>query len=227
MNTEFNYRTQIEGNTPWESIKHLKSFWNGRKRAEALEEINDLKLQAKKAKLAHLKEVGPVWEAIELESEIMEIESSMADVREAYMINSREILILEKLLAEMYAVAEPTRIEGYDDDMMIEANSENEFATWVCREIQAEIAANGRSSAARLRNAMSSNLAINALKAMRVLPPEFNGLLVGHNDVSYLLSDNKNAGFFIQEDIRLLPTEAEVQQIINATQKAVATQATQ
>jgi len=89
------------------------------------------------------------------------------------------------LLAELYEIAEPTRIEGYDDDDMFEANCENEFATWVIREIQAEIIANGRPSAAKMRNAMSSTLAINGLKALEILPPEF-ALITGHNDIKYL-----------------------------------------
>jgi len=39
FNTEFNYRYQVIGNTPWERIKTLKGFLEGRIRALALEEV--------------------------------------------------------------------------------------------------------------------------------------------------------------------------------------------
>jgi hypothetical protein len=51
LNTEFNYRYQVIGNTPWERIKTLKGFLEGRIRAMALEEVGKLKHQAKLSKL--------------------------------------------------------------------------------------------------------------------------------------------------------------------------------
>jgi len=53
FNTEFNYRYQVIGNTPWERIKTLKGFLEGRIRAQALEEVGKLKYPSKtfKAKL--------------------------------------------------------------------------------------------------------------------------------------------------------------------------------
>ena len=55
LNTEFNYRYQVIGDTPWERIKTLKGFLEGRIRAQALEEVDKLKYQAKLAKLNYLK----------------------------------------------------------------------------------------------------------------------------------------------------------------------------
>ena len=63
FNTEFNYRYQVIGNTPWERIKTLKGFLEGRVRALALEEVGKLKYQAKLAKLNHLKNGGKVLSA--------------------------------------------------------------------------------------------------------------------------------------------------------------------
>ena len=51
LNTEFNYRYQVLGSTPWERIKTLKGFLNGRLRAAALEQVADLKLRGKRAEL--------------------------------------------------------------------------------------------------------------------------------------------------------------------------------
>ena len=60
LNTEFNYRYQVIGDTPWERIKTLKGFLEGRIRALALEEVSKLKHQAKLSKLNYLKMVEKV-----------------------------------------------------------------------------------------------------------------------------------------------------------------------
>ena len=57
FNSEFNYRYQVIGDTPWEKIKTLQGFLEGRIRAAALEEVSLLKKQAKIAKLKHLEKM--------------------------------------------------------------------------------------------------------------------------------------------------------------------------
>jgi hypothetical protein len=47
LNSEFNYRYQVIGSTPWEKLKTLKGFLVGRKRAAALERVSELKYKAK------------------------------------------------------------------------------------------------------------------------------------------------------------------------------------
>jgi hypothetical protein len=47
LNSEFNYRYQVIGNTPWEKLKTLQGFLVGRNRAAVLEEVAALKYQAK------------------------------------------------------------------------------------------------------------------------------------------------------------------------------------
>ena len=68
FNTEFNYRYQVICNTPWERIKTLKGFLEGRVRALAQEEVGKLKYQAQLSKLNHLKNGGKG-----LEHEILEL----------------------------------------------------------------------------------------------------------------------------------------------------------
>ena len=58
FNSEFNYRYQVIGNTPWERIKTLRGFLEGRIRALAGEEIDKLRRQAQLSKLNHLKNGG-------------------------------------------------------------------------------------------------------------------------------------------------------------------------
>jgi len=53
---------------------------------------------------------------------------------------------------------------------MFEANAANEFTVDMGREIQAQMIANGRPSAARIRNAMSNPHTWNALKQIGVIP---------------------------------------------------------
>jgi hypothetical protein len=172
LNTEFNYRYQVIGDTPWERIKTLKGFLEGRIRAEALEEVNKLKHQAKLSKLNYLKNGGEglEHEILELKAEIIEHESHQGSLKEAFELTQDEIKILKKLIKELYVIAEPTRIKGYTDEEMFEANAANEFTVNMGREIQSEMIANGRPSAARIRNAMSNPHTWNALKQVGLIP---------------------------------------------------------
>ena len=172
FNSEFNYRFQVVGNTPWEKIKTLQGFLEGRIRAAELEEVNNLKNQAKVAKLKHLQNGGQglEHEILELKAEILEAKSHEATAKEAFELNKKEIEILKKLLKELYVIAEPTRIPGYSDEEMWEANQANEFTVNIGREIQAEMLANGRPSPAKLRNAMSNPHTWNALKGVGLIP---------------------------------------------------------
>ena len=171
LNTEFNYRYQVIGDTPWERIKTLKGFLEGRVRAAVLEEVGALKDQAKLAKLKRLEEEGGLQEDIlTLKAEILEGESHQPAAKEAFELTKKEIEILNKLLKELYVIAEPTRIKGYSDEEMYEANAANEFTVNIGREIQAEMIANGRPSAAKLRNAMSNPHTWNALKGVGLIP---------------------------------------------------------
>jgi len=174
FNTEFNYRYQVIGDTPWERIKTLKGFLEGRIRAQALEEVDKLKFQAKLSKLKHLQNSGGglEHEILELKAEIIEAESHHASLKEAFELTKDEIKILKKLLKELYVLAEPTRIKGYTDEEMFEANAANEFTVDIGREIQAEMIANGRPSAAKLRNAMSNPHTWNALKQIGLIPKQ-------------------------------------------------------
>lgn len=180
LNTEFNYRTQVIGHTPWEKIKTLKGFLVGRQRAAALEECNDLKRRAKHAELAHLKEIGALLHVIlEKEADLIEFESHQADLAESFAVNRREIECLEKLLAELYAIA--PRIEGHDDDMMFEANACNEFTAMIGKEIQAGIIANGRPSQASIGNALCCQETLSALQAAGLIPSDVKLLEASHD----------------------------------------------
>jgi len=174
FNTEFNYRYQVIGDTPWERIKTLKGFLEGRIRAQALEEVDKLKFQAKLSKLKHLQNSGNglEHEILELKAEIIEAESHHGTLKEAFELTKDEIKILKKLLKELHDIAEPTRIKGYTDEQMFEANAANEFTVNIGREIQAEMIANGRPSAAKIRNAMSNPHTWNALKQVGLIPQQ-------------------------------------------------------
>jgi hypothetical protein len=101
--------------------------------------------------------------------------------KEAFELNRKEIEILNKLLEELYVIAEPTRIPGYSDEEMWEANQANEFTVNIAKEIQAEMIANGRPSAAKIGNAMSNPHTWNALKKIGLVPQETK-ILVGNTD---------------------------------------------
>jgi hypothetical protein len=173
LNTEFNYRYQVIGNTPWEKLKTLKGFLVGRKRAAALEEVAELKYQAKLQELRHLTENNALPHVVlNLKAEIVELESFREDQAHAFDLNRNEIKILENLIDELYIELEPTRIPGYSDDQMFEENAGYEFTVNVMREIQSEMIAHGRPSPAKLLNAMSNPQSLAALKSIGVVPQD-------------------------------------------------------
>ena len=176
LNSEFNYRYQVIGSTPWEKIKTLQGFYVGRKRAAVLEEVAELKYQAKLEELKHLKTVPALPHIIlNLQAEIIELESHLDDQKHAFELNRKEIKILEKYMAELYAEVEPTRLSHpdgtpYTDDEMFEANANYEFTVTVGREIQSEIIAMGRPSPAKLLNAMSNPQTLESLQMIGLVP---------------------------------------------------------
>ena len=178
LNSEFNYRYQVIGETVWEKIKTLHGFLDGRKRAAILETVSDLKSKAKYAELKHLKSIDALPHVImELEAEIIEMESFFEESKRNFEQNKDEIKILEKLLKECYELAEPTRLKHkdgtpYTDEEMFEVNAANEFTVLLAREMQAEVIANGRPSAAKIKNAMSNPLTWTALKNIGLIPQE-------------------------------------------------------
>jgi hypothetical protein len=212
LNSEFNYRYQVIGDTPWEKIKQLQNFLVGRKRAAALEEVADLKRKAKFSELESLKSNNALPHLIlNCQAEIIEMESVQEDQRQNFEINRQEIKILEKLLDELFIIAEPTRLRHedgtpYTDEEMFEANAANEFTVMIGKEIQAEIIANGRPSPAKLKNAMSNPYTFNALQRIGLIPKEAM-LLEGNADPMKIE---------LRPSPSMIPlTEEEVQQLEN------------
>lgn len=184
LNSRFNYQYQVMGKTPWEKIRILKGFLEGRKRAKALEEVARLKYEAKLAKLQELQEAGaPTSQILELQAELIEIESVQEDQAHAFQLNLQEIQDLEELIQELYEVAEPTRIPGYTDDQMFEVNAPYEFAVSITQQIQSEMIALGRPTPATLLNAMSNPYSLKAIKILGIIPGETN--LVGTKDIGF------------------------------------------
>ena len=182
LNSEFNYRYQVIGETVWAKIQTLHGFLDGRLRAAVLEEVADLKYKAKLWDLQDLKDNNARHCLIlEKQAELLELESFQREQKINFALNRDEIACLQNLLAELYAIAEPTRIKGYTDEQMYEANAANEFTHVVGREIQAEIIANGRPSPAKLHNAMSNPHTFKALQSWGLIPQEAM-LLPPNND---------------------------------------------
>lgn len=171
LNSEFNYKYQVIGSTPWEKLKTLQGFLVGRKRAAVLEKCADLKYKAKLEEYKHLLTVPALPHILlNLEAEILEVESHLEDQKHAFELNRAEIKILENLIAQLYVVCEKTRIPGYTDDQMFEANANLEFTVTVGRELQSEIIALGRPSPAKLLNAMSNPQTLEMLKSVGLIP---------------------------------------------------------
>ena len=191
LNSEFNYRYQVIGETVWAKIQTLNGFLDGRIRAAALEEVADLKYKAKLWDLQDLKDNNARYCLIlEKQAEILELESFQREQKINFALNRDEIACLKNLLAELYAIAEPTRIKGYTDEQMYEVNAANEFTHVVGREIQAEILANGRPSAAKLHNAMSNPYTFKALQSWGLIPQE--AVLLAPNNDPLRITETQN-----------------------------------
>ena len=189
LNSEFNYRYQVIGETVWAKIQTLHGFLNGRKRAAVLEQVAALKYQAKLCELQDLKDNNARPSLIlNLQAEILELESFQTEQKVCFAENLDEIACIERLLKEYYAIAEPTRIPGYSDEQMYEANAANEFTAVVGREIQAEIIANGRPSPAKLHNAMSNPFTFKALQDIGLIPKEAVLLAPNHDPLHISLT---------------------------------------
>lgn len=191
LNSEFNYRYQVIGETVWAKIQTLHGFLDGRLRAAVLEEVADLKYKAKLWDLQDLKDNNARYCLIlEKQAELLELESFQREQKINFALNRDEITCLKNLLAELYAIAEPTRIKGYTDEQMYEANAANEFTHVVGREIQAEIIANGRPSPAKLHNAMSNPHTFKALQSWGLIPQE--ALLLSPNNDPLRITETQN-----------------------------------
>ena len=196
LNSEFNYRYQVIGSTPWEKIKTLKGFLVGRKRAAVLEECAELKYQAKLEEIKHLKAVPALPHILlNLQADLLETESVLEDQAHAFELNRKEIKILEKLLNELYTEVEPTRLtheDGtpYTDDEMFEENANYEFTVTVGRELQSEIIALGRPSPAKLLNAMSNPQTLDTLMKIGIVPAGTR--LLTKDDVTLQISNSTN-----------------------------------
>jgi hypothetical protein len=205
LNTEFNYRYQTLGDTPWAKIQNLKGFLEGRVRAVALETVTHLKHDAKVAELEHLKETkAPLHEILLKQAEMVEAESHMIVVDEAYELNRQEIKILNKVLAELYVIAEPTRIAGYSDEEMFEANAAAEFTANTLRAMQSEIVANGRPFPATVLHVMSNPDTLLAAVNSGLFPADVVKLMLTTPPV-FLTANNKQSILEVA-DIRYLET---------------------
>ena len=218
FNSEFNYKYQVVGNTPWEKIKILKGFLEGRERAIALEECAHLQHDSLVAEMAYLKTTGaPEHEQMRLQAKIVESASHMVVVDEAYELNRQEIEILKNLLAECYEMAEPTRIEGYTDEEMFEVNAAHEFAVTTMREMQSEIIANGRPTPATVLHAMNNPHVLAATLKAGLLPPEAIPLLTGNAPIFAV--QEMAAIKTSQKEMLMLDTDTEEQTIVDAPEE--------
>jgi hypothetical protein len=197
LNSEFNYRYQVIGETVWAKIKTLKGFLDGRKRAAALEEVSRVRQEARLAELEHLENSNaPRHVILNLKADILEFQAAEATEKEAFELNKEEIAMLEKLLAEYYEEAEPTRVPGYSDEQMFELNAANEFTVMIAKEIHAEVLTMGAPSPAKLRNAMSNPYTWNALQSIGLVP-EGAPLIQGNVDPTLPI------GLFVQPSTAL------------------------
>lgn len=173
FNSEFNYRYQVIGETPWEKIKTLKGFLEGRMTAAKMEEVARLRDEANIKKIQYLKDINaPEHEILAAEVAYLEVKAHHAAEQDGFELNRQEIEILNKLIAELYEIVEPTRLPGYTDEQMFELNAANEFTAMIAKDLYTELVAVGHVSPAKIRNAMSNPHTFRAVQAAGFIPKE-------------------------------------------------------
>jgi len=173
FNSEFNYRYQVKGETPWEKIKTLQGFLEGRISASKLVEVARLRNEASEKKIQYLIDTGaPEHEIIAAKVAHLEVLSHHDTEQHAFELNKLEIEMLKQLIAELYVIVEPTRLPGYTDEQMFELNAANEFTAMIGKEIYAELIAVGHPSPAKIGNAMSNPHTFKALQNAGLIPKE-------------------------------------------------------
>jgi hypothetical protein len=171
FNSEFNYRYQVIGETPWEKIKILKGFLEGRINAAKLEEQSKLRYEIQLKKIKYLKETNAAeHDVLQAEYDAQELAIHHDIEKEAFELNRQEVEMLQQLLAEHYELVEHTRLPGYTDEQMFELNAANEFTATIAKDIYTEIISTGRPSATKIRNAMSNPHTFKALQVAGLLP---------------------------------------------------------
>ena len=171
VNTIFNYKYIVDGETIWYRIKTLQGFLNGRKQAFEMQKVSEKNFEALKAKYEYLKSKPetPLYELLEIEAKIMENEIMQPDYLDCLEKNKEEIKNLEKLLEEAYAIAEPQRIEGYSDEQMLEATAPAEFMAKLKQEMASQILITGTISSQLIQRAMKYPGAIKELQEIGLL----------------------------------------------------------
>lgn len=180
--SEFEYRHLSRGLTIWEKLRELERYLVTKRRAAKQQAVDEKRSLAKRAKLKHLKEnSGLEHEILELEADILVEESFAEEAAELYNLNLEEIALLERLVAEARGIAEHTRIPGYTDEQMFDANAANEYTAGMVKKLQADFIATGCLNPVTLKDAMLVPQTFVALKQLGYLPPD-TGFLLPSND---------------------------------------------
>ena len=146
-------------------------------------------MEAKREELESAEKDGlPSWKVKKLKAEVLESENWIETEYDGFRKNEEEVTILEKLLAEAYEIAEPTRINGHSDEEMWELNQANEFTLRVAKDLQSEMIANGRPSAMLVRQAMSNPHTWEACKQIGIIPNDCHLITGGNNPEKITLS---------------------------------------
>ena len=131
------------------------------------------------------KNCGAEHVILNLRAEILELDSWRREQDILYREVQNEIRCIEQLLKEYYALVDPFRPGGYTDEMMYELNAANEYTVMIARDIQSEIIAHGKPTAASVRHALNNPTTFYALQKMGLMPIDAK-ILVGSDDPQHI-----------------------------------------
>lgn len=130
MNRDASYITVVDGLTPWEKLRNIRSFLSERRLA-----LGTIKIKAKYDDLSKL---------TDKEKELRELYNEQS---KGLLIDAEnEINFLENLEKELIKITEPTRISGKNDREMYEINYYEELIQMHLIDIKADVISQGRVS---------------------------------------------------------------------------------
>jgi hypothetical protein len=205
LNSTFNYKYQVEGETIWGRLNILDGFIEGRKRALALREKNKLETEALGEELEDSKTNKPSWEYKRLLAKKVEWDSVQEQLNKDFELAEIELKELKELYKNLELQAESTRLthtDGtpYTNYEMYEANAEFEFVAGLTKEVQAQILVSGRPSVATVRNLLRCPMGQIVASALPNLNINDMFLLTGiMTTPKNLIGENKDDIIYIEK----------------------------
>lgn len=165
LNRNAAYIYDVDGHTPWERLRVIRSFLKDRRRALALAELAITEERANVEK-------DP--SSFSSRRALLEQEFSRSDLEDC----RREIAFLEGLERELIEVTEPTRVAGATDEEMYELNFFNEVVERDVFKVKVDLAALNHVQPSTMQSVLRNPRTIERLEQEKLLTGNLGALVL-------------------------------------------------